>query len=407
MHLKRTLCSAAVVLAGGAVVATASAQAAATVSEAGSTLVYPLVVDWANNFNVDSGISVTSGAVGSGAGITDVCTGTVQIGASDAPLGFPGVKECGSGTPSGNLTTPASTMAGYVEVPWALSATGLLYNIPGVHGSGLRLSAADLANIYSGKITNWDQLQSEQVVKTPKYKTKTVGKGKHKKKKKVLAGYTTKTLFHLPNLKITPVYRSDGSGDSYAFTNFMTRGAASIWGSFGPTTSFPTSADASAVGGSGNQGVANQVIATQGAIGYVSVYYLIATLNNNSGLGVAAVENAAGNYELPNDPNITAAAQSISAPPAQNTSSTTTPFGMVIQYPAKQYSAAYPISTYTYAIVSRTLSDPSATKAFLDYAVSSTYAGEPGGINVGTPIGFVPLTSQIQSYDQGIINQIN
>ncbi|HET9074931.1 MAG TPA: extracellular solute-binding protein [Solirubrobacteraceae bacterium] len=400
MKLKRTLLSTAAVLGGSAIMA-AGAQAATTVTEAGSTLVYPLAVDWGNNFGVDTGDAVQTAAVGSGAGITDVCGGTVQVGASDAPLGYPGVKQCGNGS--------GSTLASYVEVPWALSATGVLYNVPGV-GTGLRLSETDLADIYTGKITNWDQLQKQEVARVPRFRFVTRVKKVHGQKRrvrvKVRRGFTTKTLFHMPNLAITPVYRSDGSGDSYAFTNALTRGAGPAW-SFGPSTSFPTSADASAVGGNGNSGVANSVIATKGAIGYVSVYYLISTLNDNQGLGVAAVRNAAGNFELPNDANITAAAQSISAPPAQNTGSSANPFGMVIQYPAAKFKTAYPDSTYTYAIVSRTLANPVAAKQFLTYAVSKSFDGEPGGLNVGTPIGFVPLTPQIENYDLGVINQIN
>lgn len=400
MHLKRTLLSTVAVL-GGSVVFAAGAQASTTITEAGSTLVYPLAVDWSNNFGVDTGDTVQTAAVGSGAGITAVCGGTVNIGASDAPLAYPGVKQCGSGT--------ASTLAQYVEVPWALSATGLLYNIPGV-GTGLHLTPVQLAEIFTGKITNWDQLQSSEVAKVPVYRYVSRIRKVHGKKRRVRVrirkGFKTKMLFRMPNLAITPVYRSDGSGDSYAFTNFLTRGGGSAW-SFGPSTSFPTSADASAVGGNGNSGVASAVIATKGAIGYVSVYYLISTLNDNQGLGVAAVRNAAGNYELPNDANISDCASSISAPPAQNNGSNSQPFGMVIQYPSSRYKTAYPVSTYTYAIVSKSLANPAATKAFLTYAVSGTYAGEPGGLNVGTPIGFVPLTPQIQKYDLGVINQIN
>lgn len=400
MNLKRTLCSAAVVLAGSTVVATGAAQAATpvTINEAGSTLVYPLVVDWANNFGVDTGDVVNSGAVGSGAGIEDVCGGDVQIGASDAPLGYPGVKECGDGS--------VATMSHYVEVPWALSATGLLYHIPGVK-TGLRLSAADLAKIYNGKITNWDQLQSQEYV--TKIVTKTVWKKVHGKRHKVkVHKHKRVRLFKMPNLRITPVFRSDGSGDSYAFTNFMTRADRSGW-SYGPTTSFPTGISSNGVGADGNSGVAQQVIATKGAIGYVSVYYLIATLNDNRGLGVAAVRNAAGNYEEPNGSNIGDAAKSITDPPAQNSSSTSAShtFGMVIQYPSKKFKTAYPVSTYTYAIVPRDSgSDAAAVRDFLTYAVSTKYDGEAGGVNVGTPIGFVPLTSAVQSYDKRVIAEI-
>jgi phosphate transport system substrate-binding protein len=402
LNLKRTIGSAALVLAGSAIVATGAAQAATptTISEAGSTLVFPLAQEWADNYNIITGNTVNTAVGGSGLGITDVCSNQIQIGASDAPLGFPGVKECGTGTPTGTLTTPMSTMAQYVEVPWALSGTGLLYDLPGIK-TGVHLSLTDLAKIYTGKITNWDQLQSQQY----KTVTKTVTKKVHGKKKKVKEKKKVR-LFKLPNLKITPVFRSDGSGDSYAFTNALTKGAGKSW-SFGPSTSFPTSAGPG-LGASGNAGVTAQVEATKGAIGYVSVYYLIAAVNNDKNDHVAAIENAAGNFEIPSATSIKDASSSISKPPAQNVASATKPFGLLIQYPSKKFSGAYPISTYTYAIVPRAAgSNAAADKSFLDYAVSTKFEGSPGGVNTGVAIGFVPIPSAVQSYDKSVINDIN
>lgn len=426
------------VFAGSAAIGTAAASAATpvTISEGGSTLVYPLAFDWSQAYEALSGNTVDTASVGSGAGITGVCNGTYDIGASDAPLGYPGVKECGAGT--------TATYSGYVEIPWALSATGLLYHIKLSDGkylsSGLDLTSTDLVDIYTGKYTKWSQIPSPTQTVTKSvavYKTKKVWKFKkvHGKKvwvyhkvdgkkqhvlvkKRVKVGSKTETVnqkISLPATAITPVYRSDGSGDSYAFTNFMSLSNSSWNSAYGPSTSFPTGASTDGVGSSGNAGVANSVIHTTGAIGYVSVYYLISTLGDFNGLGVAAIKNAAGHYEFPNDQNISDAASSVTTPPAQNSNcqyddphASSDCFGMIIQYPSKSYSIAYPISTYTYAIVPKTGlgSVASTVQDFLDYAVESTYQGEPGGLNTGNAIGFVPLTSKIQSYDKTIISQI-
>ncbi len=385
MTIKRTLLSTAVVLGGSAIIATGAAQAAtpaaaqastpATITEAGSTLVYPLVSEWSTNFGIDTGDTVNSQSVGSGAGIADVCGGLVQIGASDAPLGYPGVKVC---QPTGGtaVTQSKSYAAKYVEVPWALSATGIIYRIPKGGGkyitNGLHLTANQIVEIYTGKVKNWDQL---------------------------------KTNMKLPNVKITPVYREDGSGDSYAITNFMSKANSSWRSKYGPTTSFPTTASSSGIGETGNSGVAGEVEAVSGSIGYVSNFYSIEVLNSGHHVGIAAVGNAAGKYEFPNVANMDAAANSISKPPAQNTTSGKF-FGMAIQYPSKKYSAAYPISTYTYAIVPKAVSGGGSVRAFLNYAVSKSYDGQPGGLEIGTSIGFAPITSTVQSYDKKVIATI-
>jgi phosphate transport system substrate-binding protein len=413
-HFKRILLSTAVVLCGSTIIATAAAQASTTVSEAGSTLVFPLVQEWGVNFGIISGDTVTSAGGGSGAGITDVCGNTIDIGASDAPLGYPGVKACGANTPA--------VFANYYEIPWALSATGIIYKIPvdgGAHyiTNGLHLTAADLVGIYTGKITEWSQLQSQQHT-TQTYKVKKViYKRKHGKRVKIVEHITkTRTVqlfkYSLPSGTagaITPVYRSDGSGDSYAFTNFMSK-ASSTWNTdFGPSTSFPTTADASAIGESGNSGVAAEVEATNGSIGYVSNFYSITVLNSGENVAIAKIGNKAGNFEYPNVANIDSAASSIKNPPAQNTASTSTSdlFGLLIQYPSKSYKVAYPISTYTYAIVPTDSGSAAAgVQAFLTYAVSKTYDGNTGGLNVGDTIGFAPLPSAIQSYDKTLINKI-
>lgn len=262
---------------------------AASLTGAGSTLVAPLEATWAIDFERRYGESVTYASVGSGAGIAQISARTVDFGASDAPL-----------TPS-----QAASCNRCVQIPWALGAVGISYNIPGVHS--LRLTGPVIASIYLGKITNWNAPAIAKLNKGVK----------------------------LPNLKITPAFRSDGSGTTYGFTDYLSR-ISSAWRiQVGNSTavSFPVG-----VGGKGNPGVTAIVASTPGSIGYIEVAYIIA-----HHLGAAAIQNAAGKYELPNLKPIENAASAVKQVPANNE--------MHIVNPPKKYKTAYPIATFTYCIV--------------------------------------------------------
>jgi phosphate transport system substrate-binding protein len=306
---------------GTAAVATASASAALT--GAGSTLVAPLMTNWINGFEIKEGIPVKYSAVGSGEGIKQISSGTVDFGASDAPM-----------TPE-----QASKCSGCVTIPWALSATGLGFNIPGV--KKINLSGKVIAGIYFGKITNWNDPKIKKL--NPKTK--------------------------LPNLSITPVYRSDGSGDTYAFTNYLSKISPAWKSEVGYATTVGFKAG---VGAKGNSGITSTVAKTQGAIGYISASYLIAA----GSLGVAAVENKAGNFEFPNLKNIEEAASTVKKLPASNTISITNP--------PKKASGAYPISTFTYAIVPHSAPQKGFLEQFLNYAITKGQA-------YGAALDFAPM----------------
>ncbi len=347
MHLKRIICLGAAAFGVTASTAAASASAA-TINEAGSSLVFPLVARWSQ---VYTGASIAPAAGGSGVGQKDIEGNLVDIGASDAPM---------------TATAFASDPYKPVEIPWALTATGVGYNVPGVK-NGLRLTAPVLAGIFTGKITTWG---SPAIVKLNKHYAKALKR----------AG------------KITPVFRSDGSGDSFAFQNFMYHGAPKIWKTV-PSTSFPTTVG---VGENGNSGVAGEVHANKGTIGYISAYYLL-----QLHIQVAAVQNAAHNFVLPNPKNIANAALSNSTVPAQG-SAFTSANGVPIQYPAKKYKIAYPVSTYTYAIVNSGTAphggiSSADLKAFLNWAVTT-------GQKYGASLDFVPLPKKIVAADQRLIN---
>jgi phosphate transport system substrate-binding protein len=289
---------------------------------AGSTLVAPLEAYWASDFQRRYGDTITYAGVGSGAGIAQISARAVDFGASDAPLTptqAAGCKEC-------------------LQIPWALTATGVAFHLEGIRR--LNLTGPVVAEIYLGKITNWNSPAIAKLNKGVK----------------------------LPNLNITPVFRSDGSGDTYAFTDYLSR-VSSIWKSkvgFATSVSFPTG-----VGGKGNQGETAIVSSTNGAISYISASYIIA-----HGLGAAAMQNAAGKFEYPNLKNIENAASSVKHVPANNE--------MHIVNPPKKYKTAYPISTFTYCIVPKGAGQKAALASWVYYAMTL-------GQSFGATLDFAPI----------------
>jgi phosphate transport system substrate-binding protein len=319
---------AAAMLASGASGAFAATAQAGTLTGAGSTLVAPLEAEWANAFDNSTGNTVTYNPVGSGTGIKDISSNLVDFGASDAPL-----------TPA-----QAAGCANCVMIPWALSATGVGFHLSGIRS--LKLSGSDLVNIYEGRITNWNDPRITSL-----------NKGEH-----------------FPNLKITPVYRTDGSGDTYAFTNYLSSVSGGWRNSVGVGTSvsFPTG-----VGGAKNAGVTAVLESTNGAIAYVAVSYLI-----GHQLPAVAVKNAAGKFEYPNLLNIANAARSVKSVPANN--------ALSIVNPPKRYKSAYPISTFTYAIVPTNASQGALLKAFITYALGP-------GQSFGPALDFAALPGIVKS----------
>ena len=306
-----------------AVLAPGPAGASAySLTGAGSTLVAPLETFWASDFESKYGDHITYAAVGSGAGIAQVSARTVDFGASDAPLSVAqaaACKEC-------------------VQIPWALTATGVAFQLKGIRA--LHLTGPIVAEIYLGQITNWDTPAIAKLNKGVK----------------------------LPNLKITPVFRSDGSGDTYAFTDYLSRISKTFKSQVGNATSvsFPAG-----VGGKGNDGVTAIVSSTNGAIGYLSASYIVA-----HHLGAAALQNAAGNFEYPNLKPIEAAAKVVKHVPANNE--------MHIVNPPKSDKLAYPLSTFTYCIVPRTAPQKAALASWIYYAMTT-------GQSFGAQLDFAPI----------------
>ena len=322
MDPKKFTCVAAAALVTAVPAAFASSAQAATptLNGEGSTLVAPLEAEWATGWGTATGgDQVVYQAEGSGDGIKAITARTVDFGASDAPL-----------TPTQQSACNAAGGT-CLTIPWALSATGVGFNVPGI--GSLKLTGKVLAEIYLGQIKNWD---SSAIA--------SLNKGEH-----------------LPNLAITPIYRSDGSGDSYAFSNYLAHVSSAAKNSIGVSTqpNFKVG-----VGAAHNTGMVSTLQSTKGGIGYIAVSYLIANK-----LNAAAVENTAGKFEYPNLREIEDAASVVKHASANA--------GISIVDPPKIAKIAYPISTFTYAIVPSTAPQGSLLQSFIRYALGTGQADGP------------------------------
>jgi phosphate transport system substrate-binding protein len=327
----------AIALAGGASFANASSTGeTASLTGAGSTFVFPLVSKWMSKYR---NARITYGAIGSGGGIAAISGRTVDFGASDAPL-----------TPD-----QASGCRSCVQIPWALSATSIPYNVPGV-SYGLKLTGPILADIYLGKIKNWDDRRIKQL--NPGVK--------------------------LPHLKVVPVYRSDASGTSFNFTDYLSR-VSSEWKrkvGRGTQPAFPKG-----IGAKGSSGVSGTLSHTDGAITYVDIAY---SLKNH--FKVAKIKNSAGKFQLPGLRGIGAAAATVTRVPSNNAIS-------IVNPPASK-PTAYPICTFTWVIVPKKTKKASDLKRFIGWAVTS-------GQRYGQPLLFYPLPKVVVRADQKTLKQIH
>jgi phosphate transport system substrate-binding protein len=300
-----------------------------TLLGAGSTLVAPLVAQWSNAF---TGATITYGAIGSGGGIAQIAGRGVDFGASDAPL-----------TPD-----QASACKDCVQLPWALSAALASYNLEGAPAK-LKLSGPVLANIFLGKVTHWNDPAIA----------------------KLNPGAT------LPSTAITPVYRSDGSGDTYAFSDYLAKVSPEWKSKLGVSTqiSFPKG-----IGGRGSDGVAAVIGRMNGAIGYLGKSYVLANK-----LDYALIRNEAGKYPVPGAATITAAADAVKTIPPDKAISITNP-------PASAPDA-YPISTFTYVLFPTTSGKAKTLRDFITYAIGP-------GQKFGPKLQFAPLPAKVVSADK-------
>jgi phosphate transport system substrate-binding protein len=306
---------------------------------AGSTFVYPLVSQWIGDYSKRTAVTVTYGAIGSGGGIASVTDRTVDFGASDAPLTPDQVTKCN----------------GCLEIPWALGGTSIAYNVKGAP-QHLKLTGPVLADIFLGKITAWNDPAIA----------------------KLNPGTT------LPATRVAPVFRSDASGTSYNFTDYLSHVSPTWKTKFGASTlpAFPAGQ-----GAKGSSGVAGVVSHTDGAVTYVDVAYA-----TTSHFPYAAIQNKANKFTLPDVATCRAAAAAASAPKPNE--------GISIVDPPASAPNAYPICTFTYVIVPTNASRAQTLKDFLTYAVTT-------GQQFGPKLLFAPLPPAVVAADKTAIATIN
>ncbi|MGB7549773.1 MAG: phosphate ABC transporter substrate-binding protein PstS [Terracidiphilus sp.] len=281
--MKKTL------IAVGLLVFALSAAQAQKLTAAGATFPYPIYSKWFAEYSAaHPGVEINYQSIGSGGGIRQVTSGLVDFGASDMPM---------------TDEMLAASKIKLIHFPTVLGAVVPVFNVPGI--SNLNFSGDVLADIYMGRINNWNDARIAK--DNPGVK--------------------------LPDQKIIVVHRSDGSGTSFIFTDYLSK-VSKDWADGpgkGTSPSWPVG-----VGGKGNEGVAGLVRQLPGAIGYVELIY---ALQNHMSFG--AVKNADGNWITASIAGVTDAAASIKQMPADFRVSITNAPG----------ANAYPISSFTYLLI--------------------------------------------------------
>ncbi|HEU5339788.1 phosphate ABC transporter substrate-binding protein PstS [Edaphobacter sp.] len=314
-----------------------------TLNGAGSTFVNPAMSRWTYDFaKQNPGLNVNYQSIGSGGGVQQVKSGTVDFGASDYAI----------------ADKDLATMKPVLQIPETAGPVCITYNLPGVT-QPLQLSAEAIAGIFLGKITTWHDpiLQKDN------------------------PGVA------LPNIKIVVAHRTDGSGTTAAFTTYLSA-VSPEWAAkvgSGGAVSWPVG-----LGGKGSEGVTAQVRQSPGGIGYVELIYA-----QQNKLAIASVRNQAGKYVAPSEASTTAAIV------AFNDQLNKDPRLPIVNAPASAPDA-YPISTLTFLIVPKDGTDAakrSALKKFIQYIVTSGQAAA-GALN------YAPLPDGVKQYDQDLINQM-
>jgi phosphate transport system substrate-binding protein len=283
---------------------TACAAEEVSISGAGATFPYPLYSKWFNEYNkLHPGVKINYQSIGSGGGIRQFSEGTVYFGATDGPMTDEQLK--------------ASKVQPVVHLPMTLGAVVPIYNLP---IPGLRFSGDTLARVFLGEIKTWND--------------PAIAKDNPGKK--------------LPADAITIVHRSDGSGTNYIFCDFLSKVSPEFKQKVGvgASVTWPTG-----VGGKGNEGVSGNVQQLPGAVGYVELIY---ALQNK--INFAAVKNAAGEYVAANLPAVSKAAAGAQIPPDYRVSITNAPG-----------KGVYPISSFTWLLVTTTPRDAAKDKVMKDF----------------------------------------
>jgi phosphate transport system substrate-binding protein len=286
-----------------------STTSGADLTGAGATFPYPLYSKWFNEYAAKTGVKINYQSIGSGGGIRQLSERTVDFGATDAPMSDAELAKAKGGA--------------VLHIPTVLGAVVIIYNLPGL-AQPLKLSGETIAAIFQGQLTRWNDARI--AAQNP--------------------GVT------LPATDILVVHRSDGSGTSYVFTDYLAK-VSPAWATkpgTGKEVQWPVG-----LGAKGNEGVAGQVKQTPGAVGYAELAY--ATQNK---LSTATIRNPAGQFVAPTIASVTAAAAGAAARMPANT-----------DYRVSIVNAAgvgaYPISSFTWIIAYAKQPDAAKGRKLVDF----------------------------------------
>jgi phosphate transport system substrate-binding protein len=309
---------------------------------AGATFPYPIYSKWFNQYHQEHpDIEINYQSIGSGGGIRQVTAGTVDFGASDGPMSDEQL---------------SASKVKIIHLPTVLGAVVPAYNIPGFKGE-LKFTPEMISGIYLGKISSWNDPAIAKVNPDAK----------------------------LPNQPIIVVHRSDGSGTTYIFTDYLSKVSSDWKNQIGKGTS--VSWPAGEMGAKGNEGVAGMIRQMDGAFGYVELIY---ALQNNITFG--SVKNAAGSFVKASLDSTTAAAASVKAMPADFRVSIT-------NAPGKD---AYPIASFTWLLVPADWKDKNKQKIFVDFLNWMLDQGQ----NLTAQLNYAPLPDAVKEKERAAIKTI-
>ena len=309
--------------------ATAGDKVAAQITGAGATFIFPLITQWSADYHAATGNKVNYQSIGSGGGIAQIKAGTVDFGSSDAPLSSEELAE-----------------AGLLQFPSVIGGVVPVVNVPGIEAGELRLTGPLLADIYLGKVGNWND---------PAIASINPG-------------------VELPATKINLVQRSDGSGTTFNFTNYLSKVSPSWKETIGEGKSVQWP---DGVGGKGNEGVASYVQQIEGSIGYVELAYAL-----QNGMTWTLLQNAAGNFVAPNAEAFAAAAATADWGSVQD-------FNLVITNAGG--ADAWPITATNFILMYEEPKDPqrsAAARAFFEWALHN-------GQQQAASLDYVPLPREL------------
>jgi phosphate transport system substrate-binding protein len=313
-----------------------------TLNGAGATFPYPMYSKWFSEYNkLHPDVQINYQSIGSGGGIRQVLNGTVDFGASDGPMSDEQL---------------AQSKTKILHIPTVLGAVVPAYNVPGISGE-IKFTPEALAGIFLGKIQKWNDPAITQANPGTKF----------------------------PDQSIIVIYRSDGSGTTFIFTDYLSKISQDWSNSVGKGTSVKWPVG---VGGKGNEGVAGQIRQLQGSIGYVELIYAV-----ENKITFGSVKNAASNFVKATLDGVTEAAASAKAMPADFRVSITNAPG----------KTAYPISSFTWLLIPVQAKDPKKGKIISDFLEWMVNDGQ----KMTSQLSYAPLPASVVEKVKVSIKQIH